>query len=258
MTRRARPATIARLRDLQHGGILAAKEYARVIKALDDDTAGLAARELHELLLKDHGLDLREDKINKSRYIGRLLYALDPQAGDPRELDGIDDPETLYQLQRLHEVKGTPLPALLTTLTAYREQGLSVVQIRQRLKDAVAKAQNKPTAQSKATWRQPLMRVPGDLCDTLNTRFSAYSKAQGATQQQSAEALAELLAQPLSLLPADVQERLNVSLTVHFAALGMDMEKGVLLLCELLDHLPEVHWKSLYRAVKPTKEKKSA
>lgn len=246
---RVRAATVNALREAKKGSVEQAKALARVVRQLDNDTAGMAAKELRELLLAEHGLDLREDVINRSRYIGRLLFALDPRRGDPPVLASVDDAETLYLLQRLHETKGTPHDTLLSTLAMYQAGGLSPKALRQRMKDALSREAGRPTSEARATWRQPLMRVSGDVCDKINLGFSAFAEAQGVTQQQAAELLADLLTGGLAKLPSDVQERLDAALAAHVGRMNMKPEAAVLGLADLLEHLPELHWVNLYRAV---------
>lgn len=248
MTKRdIQPETLSRLRTLQTGSVEQAKEYARVVKKLDEETAGMAARELRQLLQERYGLDLREEKINRSRYIGRLLYALDPE-GNPAELEGIDDAETLYLIQRLHEVKGASHATILTALRGYQKT-LSAAQIRQRMKDGIAMAQNRTTSSERVVWRQPLMRVPGDLCDAMNTTFAAFAKAQGATQQQAAEAMVDLLSQPLSQLPLEVSARLGQALESHAKASKMTSEEAATALATLLERLDSQAWGRLYALI---------
>lgn len=248
--RSVRPETISRLRQVQAGGVENAKALARVVKALDDETHGMAARELREELNRQHNVDLREDKINRSRYIGRLLFALDPVNGEPSEIAEIDDAETLYLMQRLHEVKQVPHADILNAWVSYQQQELSTAQIRQRMKDAIARAQSRATSDRRAAWRQPLMKIPPETCDILNRRFASFAQAQEATQQQAAEALGEVLQMALNLLPLDTNERLNRDLLVWAETMDLGFEEGVSAICSLLEVMPPEHWKTLIQAVK--------
>ena len=178
-----RPELIDALESVQRRGADLAKERARIIWQIDQDGAGRTISDVQDEL-KVRGVELSGNHIQRGRYVGRLLYALDKQDLDPECLQDTTHGEVLYLLQRVHELHGIKHSVLLEKI----KEG-DPLEVLKGLNRAGKKQLERPEV-----WATPFSgkTFPPDTSKAIDDGFKACRTGLGMTVLQGGDALADI------------------------------------------------------------------
>lgn len=179
-----RPELIDALEHVQRRGADLAKERARIIWYIDRDSAGRTIADVQDEL-KRRGVELSGNHVQRGRYVGRLLYALDKNDLDPAELKDVTHGEVLYLLQRVHEQHGIKHAVLLEKIA--EGDALTILKAIQRA--------GKKQLEQPEVWAQPFSgkTFPPDVTAQIDGGFKACRAALGVTVQQGGGVLARIV-----------------------------------------------------------------